>query len=184
TKAMERVDAFLYKDRGGQIVDVELLAARMQVGEAGDQPVHLDDLPAPVLVQKGVYPLHGFGRPIDHGRIKGQPLPFAPGPQRRHVHRKSQSVKGMGHPGEKLVDLPPGPGFFLNDLHARPPCVFWVWGVSENSKMLNNSPKRCSCKAQERRTPLWNASDCNAADALFGRIEQYWGVFRYTLVRI
>ena len=39
--------------------------------------------------------------------------------------------------------------------------------VSEKSKMLNNSPERCRCKAHERRTPLWNASECNAADAPF-----------------
>ena len=29
--------------------------------------------------------------------------------------------------------------------------------------MLNNSPERCRCKAHERRTPWWNASECNAA---------------------
>src|SRR5699024_7488207 len=40
-------------------------------------------------------------------------------------------------------------------------------GVSEKSKMLGYSPKSAGCKAHERRTPWWNASECNAADGAF-----------------
>src|SRR5699024_11576527 len=35
-------------------------------------------------------------------------------------------------------------------------------GVSEKSNMLGYSPKSAGCKAHERRTPWWNASECNA----------------------
>src|SRR5699024_10408471 len=54
-------------------------------------------------------------------------------------------------------------------------------GGSENANTPDPSSQRCSCKAQERRTPWWNASGCNAADALWGRRRQRGGVFRYTL---
>ena len=40
-------------------------------------------------------------------------------------------------------------------------------GVSEKSNMLGYSPKSAGCKAHERRTPPWNASECNAADGAF-----------------
>ena len=59
------------------------------------------------------------------------------------------------------------------------------WGVSESSKMPSHSPERCRCKAHERCTSL-HGMQANATRQMvfFGRIEQYGGVFRYTLTKL
>lgn len=116
--------------------NLEQLAARLQVGEAGHQGVVADDHPVPILVVESVHRLHGLGDGEHHGRVKGQGTALAPGPQGCHVHRERQGVEGVGHGGEKVVMGPAGPGLLVNDGHRYPPVP------TGNRLSRENSPPR------------------------------------------
>ena len=102
-----------------QCDDVELLAAGLQVGEAGHALVQQPDLPAADGIAEVLHGVDRIGHQIPQRIVKGNAMGPCVSMEIGHIHSEGDAVKRLGHRREKPEQLRPRPDGKVDFLHER-----------------------------------------------------------------
>ena len=102
----------------GQGDDLEYFLPGAHAGKTGVRPVQQNQILPTDAEPKGRQAVQGFGAGPDQQVIEGEPLCPGKGPDVGDVQGQGYGIEGVIDSGEKFVDLFPGPGFFVEDLHG------------------------------------------------------------------
>jgi len=92
------------------------VSAGLQVREAGDSPVEEDQVLPPEGVAESLHLIQGLGAEVHQGIVKGEAVFLGESVEPRHVLAEGDGEEGLGHGGEEVEQLPPGPGGAVDDL--------------------------------------------------------------------